>query len=54
MYSQSTYPYIEISAIPLQGKWLGNLGFRIGQKVIVKEDQGLLTISLMDREYEEI
>lgn len=42
---QSAYLYKQAPTIRLHGIWLGELGFRIGQKVLVEEEQGYLIIS---------
>lgn len=42
---QSAYLYKQAPTIRLHGIWLGELGFRIGQKVLVEEEQGYLRIS---------
>ena len=42
---QSAYLYKQAPTIRLHGIWLGELGFRIGQKVLVEEEQGYLKIS---------
>jgi antitoxin component of MazEF toxin-antitoxin module len=47
---QSTYLYQEAPTIRLHGKWLGKLGFRIGQKVVVEQSHGHLTISILGKE----
>lgn len=39
--------------IRLQGKWLKELGFEIGEKITVKEQQGLLILTLTVEEVEE-
>lgn len=44
---QSAYLYKQAPTVRLHGIWLGNLGFRIGQKVLVEEEQGRLTISVI-------
>jgi toxic protein SymE len=36
----------EIPFIRLQGKWLKELGFEIGEKITVKEQRGLLVLAL--------
>jgi toxic protein SymE len=36
----------EIPFIRLQGKWLKELGFEIGKKITVKEQQCLLVVAL--------
>ncbi len=43
----STSNYKEAPAIRIQGKWLRDLGFKTGCKVIVEENHGLLTIRLI-------
>ncbi|GAA0490793.1 hypothetical protein IRB23M11_13790 [Alkalibacterium sp. m-11] len=49
---QSTYLYQEAPSIRLHGKWLGKLGFRIGEKVLVEEGYRHLTISVITPEEE--
>ncbi len=49
---QSAYLYQEVPTIRLHGKWLRKLGFRIGQKVVVEQGQGHLTISILGKEKE--
>lgn len=51
---QSAYLYEQFPTIRLHGRWLENLGFRIGQKVLVEEGQGHLTISIIPSEEETV
>jgi len=39
--------------IRLQGQWLKNLGFNIGDKITVKEEVGRLIIELTEKDREE-
>ncbi|EGO61771.1 hypothetical protein ALO_21576 [Acetonema longum DSM 6540] len=38
--------YVEVPALRLQGKWLAQLGFRVGSLVHVYENPGEITIRL--------
>lgn len=42
-YSPTTY--VSVPALCLKGKWLDELGFEIGTKVVVECQKGLLTIN---------
>ena len=47
---QSTYNYKEAPTIRLHGRWLENLGFKVGEKVNVEEAYGRLVISHVEEE----
>ena len=42
---QSAYNYKEAPTIRLHGRWLENLGFKVGEKVTVEEEYGRLVVS---------
>ena len=44
--SISAYNYKEVPYIRLQGKWLQELGFEIGRKIEVEENEGLIVIRI--------
>jgi toxic protein SymE len=46
--AQSGYNYQAVPAIRLQGKWLENLGFSVGQEINVQCEKGCLIIRLED------
>lgn len=48
VYEQSGYQYKPTPTIVLKGKWLEELGFVSGTPVVVKCQDGQLTITLMD------
>ncbi len=39
---------VVVPSIRLQGKWLEKLGFDIGRKVLVSEEQGFITIKILE------
>ena len=41
-------PYVQIPYIRLQGKWLENSGFNIGDKIVVTESDKELKISVLN------
>ena len=47
--AQSGYKYQAVPAIRLQGKWLEQLGFSVGQEINVQCQKGCLIIRLEDK-----
>jgi toxic protein SymE len=47
--AQSGYKYQAVPAIRLQGKWLEQLGFSVGQEITVQCQKGCLIIHLEDK-----
>jgi toxic protein SymE len=47
--AQSGYKYQAVPAIRLQGKWLEQLGFSVGQEINVQCQKGCLIIHLEDK-----
>lgn len=47
---QSTYNYKEVPTIRLHGRWLEDLGFKVGEKVTVEEEYGRLVVSRVECE----
>lgn len=45
---QSAYNYKEAPTIRLHGRWLENLGFKVGEKVTVNEEYGRLVVLRVD------
>lgn len=48
VYEQSGYNYQNTPTIVLKGKWLEELGFSMGDKVMVKCEDGRLTLTKAD------
>ena len=48
-YQSRRYGEVQIPEIRLEGKWLGELGFRQGQIVKIKQEQDKLTITIDNR-----
>ena len=44
IYGQSRYKYLETATIMLKGKWLEELGFKIGDYISVTCEEGRLVI----------
>ncbi len=44
VYEQSGYNYQNTPTIVLKGKWLQELGFSMGENIVVKCEKGKLTI----------
>ena len=44
VYKGSTKDYTPVPRITIQGQWLDDIGFSIGDKLTVKCEQGRLTI----------
>jgi len=44
VYEQSGYKYQNTPTIVLKGKWLQELGFTMGENIVVKCEDGKLTI----------
>jgi len=53
VYEQSGYNYQNTPTIVLKGKWLEELGFTMGEKVLVKCEGGRLTITKADEIWDE-
>lgn len=50
VYGQSNgYNYQDVPTIVLKGKWLGNMGFNIGNHVIIELEDEIITIRVADR-----
>ncbi|WBX76696.1 SymE family type I addiction module toxin [Tenacibaculum ovolyticum] len=43
------WKYITVPEIRLQGKWLNELGFKIGKEIEVKQQKNKLTITLTNK-----
>lgn len=44
-FQQRKWNYTVVPGIKLEGKWLHNLGFEIGDEVMIKQQKGKLTIT---------
>lgn len=49
---QSAYIYKEAPTIRLHGRWLEDLGFKVGEKVTVEEEYGRLIVSRVECDQE--
>jgi toxic protein SymE len=45
-FSRAHYKYVVFPEIRLSGKWLGKLGFKQGQTVIIAQGKNKLTITI--------
>lgn len=50
IYQSVAYPKPDVPCILLQGYWLRELGFQIGNYILVEEGQCKLIIQLVDKE----
>ncbi|CQR74959.1 hypothetical protein SOV_35530 [Sporomusa ovata DSM 2662] len=49
IYQSVAYSKPDVPCIMLQGYWLRELGFRIGNYILVEEGQGKLIIQLVEK-----
>ena len=52
VYRGSTKDYVPVPKITIQGQWLENLGFSIGDKLVVTCEQDRLTIQKREIAYD--
>jgi toxic protein SymE len=48
-HRKRTYDEIWIPEIKMEGKWLRELGFEIGDQIEIKQQKNKLTITLIDK-----